>query len=120
MKLNGTVSVFTARLEKAQPAARAGSTAPPPRAVGEEDPAKLRLVRGPRARSRDGCAREPTIFLDSEEMTGLSWDGCRGSVGVVHYRWNGGGHGSPPSIDGVPTHEAIWRFLADYSLPPAH
>jgi polyhydroxybutyrate depolymerase len=66
--------------------------------------------------ARDGCAREPTTFLDSEEMTGLSWDGCRGSVGVVHYRWNGGGHGSPSSIDGVPTHEAIWRFLAGYSL----
>jgi polyhydroxybutyrate depolymerase len=66
--------------------------------------------------ARDGCGNAPSTFLDSPEVTGLRWDGCRGGVSVVHYRWNGGGHGAPVTIDGVPTREVVWRFLKGYSL----
>ncbi len=69
--------------------------------------------------ARDGCANGPSTFLDSPQVTGLRWNGCRGGVSVVHYRWNGGGHGAPPAIDGVPANEVVWRFLAGYSLPGA-
>jgi polyhydroxybutyrate depolymerase len=67
---------------------------------------------------RDGCTNGPTTFLDTPQVTGLRWDGCGGGVGVVHYRWNGGGHGAPAMVGSVPTNEAIWQFLAAYSLPP--
>jgi polyhydroxybutyrate depolymerase len=69
--------------------------------------------------ARDRCGNGPTTFLDSPQVTGLRWDGCRGGVSVVHYRWNGGGHGAPSTIDGVPASEVVWRFLAGYSLPAA-
>jgi polyhydroxybutyrate depolymerase len=67
--------------------------------------------------ARDGCTGGPTVFLDSGEVTGVRWEGCSAGVGVVHYRWNGGGHGAPLRIGGVPTNQAIWRFLSAYSLP---
>jgi polyhydroxybutyrate depolymerase len=69
--------------------------------------------------ARNSCAEGPATFLDTPAVTGLLWDGCRGGVSVVHYRWNGGGHGAPPAVGGVSTNEAIWRFLAAYSLPPS-
>jgi polyhydroxybutyrate depolymerase len=58
-----------------------------------------------------------TEMLACTQVTGLRWDGCREGVSVVHYRWNGGGHGAPPEIDGAPANEVVWRFLAGYSLP---
>jgi polyhydroxybutyrate depolymerase len=67
--------------------------------------------------ARDGCTTGPTVFLDSGDVTGLRWEGCRAGVGVVHYRWNGGGHGAPARIGDVPANEAVWRFLSAYSLP---
>ena len=67
--------------------------------------------------ARDRCTEGPTVFLDSAEVTGLRWAGCAGGVSVVHYRWNGGGHGAPATIAGVPSNEVIWRFLSSYSLP---
>ncbi|WP_338203598.1 PHB depolymerase family esterase [Candidatus Nephthysia bennettiae] len=66
--------------------------------------------------ARDGCTRGPGTFLDSAEVTGLRWDGCRGGAMVQHYRWNRGGHGAPPAIGGIPAGEVVWRFLAGYSL----
>lgn len=65
----------------------------------------------------DGCTAGPKTFLDTAEVTGLGWEGCAGSVTVAHYRWNGGGHGLPSTIGGRPAHEAIWAFLAAFSLP---
>jgi polyhydroxybutyrate depolymerase len=67
--------------------------------------------------ARDGCASAPAVFLDTPEVTGMRWEGCRDGVSVAHYRWNGGGHGLPARIGEVPSHQAIWRFLAAYSLP---
>ena len=66
--------------------------------------------------ARDGCQSEPVTFLDSQDVTGLRWEGCVGRVSVVHYRWNGGGHALPAEIGGEPAREVIWRFLASYSL----
>jgi poly(3-hydroxybutyrate) depolymerase len=42
--------------------------------------------------ARDGCPGEPDVFLDTAEVTGVRWSGCRAGTEVVHYRINGGGH----------------------------
>lgn len=66
---------------------------------------------------RDGCHPQPVTFLQSDAVTGLRWEGCRAGSTVEHYRWDGGGHGLPPSIGGQDPREAVWRFLSAHSLP---
>jgi polyhydroxybutyrate depolymerase len=36
--------------------------------------------------TRDGCPGDPAVFLDTAEVTGVRWTGCRDGTEVVHYR----------------------------------
>ena len=67
--------------------------------------------------TRDGCTHGPDIFLREPKVTGMQWTGCRGHVGVVHYRIEGGGHAWPPLINGKTPAEVIWQFFSQYPLP---
>jgi polyhydroxybutyrate depolymerase len=67
--------------------------------------------------TRDGCPGEPAIFLDTAEVTGVRWSGCRDGAEVVHYRVNGGGHEAPRAIAGKPFAEVLWGFFAGRRLP---
>jgi polyhydroxybutyrate depolymerase len=67
--------------------------------------------------TRDGCPGEPAVFLDTAEVTGVRWSGCRDGAEVVHYRVNGGGHQAPRTIAGRPFAEALWGFFAGHRLP---
>ena len=65
----------------------------------------------------DGCTHGPDIFLREPKVTGMRWTGCRGNVGVVHYRIEGGGHSWPPLINGQTPAQVMWQFFSQYPLP---
>ena len=67
--------------------------------------------------TRDGCPDDPDVFLDTAEVTGVRWSGCRDGTEVVHYRINGGGHQAPRAIAGRPFAEVVWDFFAAHPLP---
>ena len=67
--------------------------------------------------ARDGCPGDPAVFLDTAEVTGVRWSGCRDGTEVVHYRINGGTHQAPRAIAGRPFAEVVWEFFAAHPLP---
>jgi polyhydroxybutyrate depolymerase len=67
--------------------------------------------------ARDSCAGDPAVFLDSSEVTGVRWSGCRGGTEVVHYRINGGGHDAPRTLAGRSLVEVLWDFFAAHPMP---
>jgi polyhydroxybutyrate depolymerase len=67
--------------------------------------------------TRDGCPGDPAVFLDTAEVTGVRWSGCRDGTEVVHYRINGGGHQAPRAIDGRSFAEVVWDFFVAHPLP---
>ena len=67
--------------------------------------------------TRDGCPGDPAVFLDTAEVTGVRWNGCRDGTEVVHYRLNGGGHQAPRAIAGQSFAEVVWDFFAAHPLP---
>jgi polyhydroxybutyrate depolymerase len=67
--------------------------------------------------TRDGCPGDPDVFLDTAEVTGVRWNGCRDGTEIVHYRLNGGGHQAPRAIAGRPFAEVVWDFFAAHPLP---
>jgi polyhydroxybutyrate depolymerase len=67
--------------------------------------------------TRDGCPGDPAVFLDTAEVAGVRWSGCRDGAEVVHYRINGGGHEAPHTIAGRPLVEVLWEFLGAHRLP---
>jgi polyhydroxybutyrate depolymerase len=67
--------------------------------------------------ARDGCTVDTAVFLDTREVTGARWSGCRGGAEVVHYRVNGGGHQAPRTIAGRSLAEVLWEFFAAHPLP---
>jgi polyhydroxybutyrate depolymerase len=67
--------------------------------------------------TRDGCPGDPAVFLDTAEVTGVRWSGCRDGTEVVHYRINGGTHQAPRAIAGRPFAEVVWEFFAAHPLP---
>jgi polyhydroxybutyrate depolymerase len=67
--------------------------------------------------ARDGCPVDPAVFLDTAEVTGVRWSGCRDGTEVVHYRINGGTHQAPRAIAGRPFAEVVWEFFAVHPLP---
>jgi polyhydroxybutyrate depolymerase len=80
-------------------------------------PSILQWLRGWAA--RDGCAPEPTTFLDDGAVTGLAWPGCAGGGAVIHYRLEGGGHEWPTQIGGRSTAGLLWDFFLAHPLPGA-
>ena len=66
--------------------------------------------------TRDGCPGEPAVFLDTPDVSGFRWSGCRDGAEVVHYRINGGDHQAPRAIDGKPFAEVVWEFFAAHPL----
>jgi polyhydroxybutyrate depolymerase len=66
--------------------------------------------------SRNGCSKGPQIFLDTNEIKGEEWSGCRDNATVAHYQFKGGGHSYPDSIAGRPGSEVIWSFLYQHVL----
>jgi hypothetical protein len=66
--------------------------------------------------TRDGCPGEPAVFLDTPDVSGFRWSGCRDGAEVVHYRINGGDHEAPRAIDGRPFAEVVWEFLGAHPL----
>lgn len=54
---------------------------------------------------------------DSESSTHIVFDTCDQMARVEHHRIEGGGHDWPENINGVSTHEVIWSFLKNYSVP---
>jgi polyhydroxybutyrate depolymerase len=66
--------------------------------------------------ARDGCPGEPAVFLDTQDVSGFRWSGCRDGAEVVHYRINGGDHQAPRAIDGRPFAEVVWEFFAAHRL----
>jgi polyhydroxybutyrate depolymerase len=67
--------------------------------------------------ARDGCPGDPAVFVDTPEVTGGRWSGCRDGAEVVHYRMNGGGHQAPRTIAGRPFAQVVWDFFAAHPLP---
>jgi polyhydroxybutyrate depolymerase len=67
--------------------------------------------------TRDGCPGDAAVFLDTPEVTGVRWSGCRDGAEVVHYRINGGSHQAPRTIDSRPFAEVVWDFFAAHRLP---
>jgi len=67
-------------------------------------------------RTRDGCPGEPAVVLDTPDVSGFRWSGCRDGAEVVHYRINGGDHEAPRAIDGRPLAEVVWEFFAAHPL----
>jgi polyhydroxybutyrate depolymerase len=67
--------------------------------------------------TRDGCPGDPAVFLDTAEVTGVRWTGCRDGAEVVHYRINGGGHDLPVTIAGQPIARVLWDFVAAHPIP---
>jgi polyhydroxybutyrate depolymerase len=67
--------------------------------------------------TRDGCPGDPAVFLDTPEVTGVRWGGCRDGAEVVHYRVNGGGHEAPRTVAGRPIARVLWEFFAAHPLP---
>ena len=65
---------------------------------------------------RDGCPGDPAVFLDTPQVTGVGWRGCRDGAEVVHYRINGGGHEAPRAIDGRPFAQVAWDFFAAHPI----
>jgi poly(3-hydroxybutyrate) depolymerase len=59
----------------------------------------------------------PAVFVDTPEVTGGRWSGCRDGAEVVHYRMNGGGHQAPRTIAGRPFAQVVWDFFAAHPLP---
>jgi polyhydroxybutyrate depolymerase len=57
------------------------------------------------------------VFLDTGEVTGVRWSGCRAGTEVVHYRVNGGGHPPPGTIAGHSPAEILWDFFAAHPMP---
>jgi polyhydroxybutyrate depolymerase len=66
--------------------------------------------------ARDGCPGQPAVFLDTPDVSGFRWSGCRDGAEVVHYRINGGDHQAPRAIDGKPFAEVVWEFFAAHPL----
>jgi polyhydroxybutyrate depolymerase len=67
--------------------------------------------------TRDGCPGDPEAFLDTAEVSGFRWTGCRDGAEVVHYRLNGGGHDLPLTVAGHPFAEVLWSFFAAHPIP---
>jgi polyhydroxybutyrate depolymerase len=89
------------------------------RAAGPEQPLRLPALPAWLAgwAARDGCTVDSAAFLDSGEVTGVRWSGCRGGAEVVHYRLNGGGHPLPRAVAGRPLAELLWDFFATHPMP---
>jgi polyhydroxybutyrate depolymerase len=66
--------------------------------------------------TRDGCPGDPAVVLDTPQVSGFRWSGCRDGAEVVHYRINGGVHQAPRAIDGRPFAEVAWEFFAAHPL----
>jgi polyhydroxybutyrate depolymerase len=66
---------------------------------------------------RDGCPGDPGVFLNTAEVTGVRWSGCRDGTEVVHYRLNGAGHLAPRAIAGQSFAEVVWGFFAAHPIP---
>jgi polyhydroxybutyrate depolymerase len=67
--------------------------------------------------ARDGCTVDAAVFLDTGQVTGVRWSGCRAGTEVVHYRVNGGGHQAPRTVAGRSFAELLWEFLAAHPMP---
>jgi poly(3-hydroxybutyrate) depolymerase len=67
--------------------------------------------------TRDGCPGDAAVFLNTAEVTGVRWGGCRDGAEVVHYRINGGTHQAPRTIDGRSFAQVVWDFFAAHQLP---
>jgi polyhydroxybutyrate depolymerase len=57
------------------------------------------------------------VFLDTGEVTGVRWSGCRQGTEVVHYRVTGGGHPPPRTLAGRSLAELLWAFFAAHPMP---
>jgi polyhydroxybutyrate depolymerase len=66
--------------------------------------------------ARDGCTVDAAVFLDTAQVTGVRWSGCRAGAEVVHYRLNGGGHAPPRTVAGRPIAELLWDFFAAHPM----
>jgi polyhydroxybutyrate depolymerase len=67
--------------------------------------------------ARNGCTVDSAVFLDTGEVTGVRWSGCRQGTEVVHYRINGGGHPPPRTVAGHAPAEILWDFFAAHPMP---
>jgi polyhydroxybutyrate depolymerase len=67
--------------------------------------------------TRDGCPGDAALFLDTAQVTGVGWRGCRDGTEVLHSRINGGGHEAPRAIDGRPFARVVWAFFAAHPIP---
>ena len=59
----------------------------------------------------------PAVFLDTPQVSGFRWSGCRDGSEVVHFRINGGDHQAPRTIAGRPFVQVAWDFFAAHPLP---
>jgi len=64
--------------------------------------------------SRNGCGKGPQTFLDTSEIKGEEWSGCRDNSTVAHYQIKGGSHSYPAAIGSRSSQEVIWTFLASH------
>jgi polyhydroxybutyrate depolymerase len=67
--------------------------------------------------ARDDCGEHPVVFVDTRQVTGERWTGCRDGAQIVAYRINGGGHAAPRTIAGHAIAEVLWSFFAAHRLP---
>ncbi len=66
---------------------------------------------------RDGCGMSPAVFLQTAQVLGERWSGCKGGAEVVHYRIEGGGHSWPGMLGGRSAVEVMWDFFEAHPLP---
>jgi polyhydroxybutyrate depolymerase len=76
----------------------------------------------------DGCKVGPTIFTNTDELTGERWTGCRDNATIVHYAIHAMGHTWPIAyrtilhkgqhVTAFDATTTIWAFFQDYTLPP--
>ncbi|MEL7185529.1 MAG: PHB depolymerase family esterase, partial [Pseudomonadota bacterium] len=65
--------------------------------------------------SKYGCQESSETASDTAAH--LVHSACDQDARVEHYRLASGGHGWPENINGESTHQVMWSFLAQYSMP---
>lgn len=61
------------------------------------------------------CQNENQTATDTSTHT--VYDTCDQNARVEHHRIGDSGHGWPENINGVSTHDVIWTFLGNFSMP---
>jgi polyhydroxybutyrate depolymerase len=64
----------------------------------------------------DHCHSNPTVFMQTAQLTAERWSGCAARAEIEHYKLENFGHAIPTMLSARPFNAVAWSFLNRHRL----